>query len=110
MNGINLLTILALLCGLYVHTAKQIRNAKKLDVKVTYKSYFADNLGETITSFVCSLVGYLALPELAAHFPEMAKMAGLSADHTVLSSFIVGYMGNSLADFLGGRVEKLSGG
>jgi hypothetical protein len=109
MNGLTLLTFIALLCGLYVHTAKQIRNAKKIDVKVTYKSYFADNLGETITSAVCSLVGYLALPELAHQFPEMAKTAGLSEQQSVLSSFIVGYMGNSLADFLGGRAEKLAG-
>lgn len=107
MNGITLITFAALLCGIYVHTAKQIRAAKKL--KVTIRSYFTESMGETITSAVCSLIGYLALPELAHQFPDLAGTIGLTDQQTVLSSFLVGYMGNSLADFVGGRAEKLAG-
>jgi hypothetical protein len=108
-HGITLLTLFAVLSGIFVHILKQLIAARRNGVKVTLKAYAMYHLAETVLCALCGVVFYLALPELSALAPELASKIGLEKNQTILSSFAAGYIGNSLADFLGGRVASLTG-
>lgn len=108
-QGITLVTCAAMAAGVFVHILKHLIAARRNKATVSLKSYIADNKAETILSALCGFIGFLALPEVAVLLPDIAKTIGLGDKQTVLSSFVAGYMGNSFADFLGGRVASLTG-
>lgn len=110
MTGITLWTAAALLLGLCVHGLKQYGTARRLGVDLTTRVYWLEHWHETAASVACAVVLYLALPEVATLFPDVARMVGLAGTQTVLSSFCAGFFGNSLADLLGARAKMLTGG
>ncbi len=110
MNGVTLWTLFAMLCGLLAHSLKQLIAARRNAAGLTARAYVTDHWPETLLATVSAVVLWLGLPEIAAMFPDLARALGVSDQQTVLSSFVVGFMANSLADFLGGRARALGGG
>ena len=109
MSGITWLTALTLLGGLLVHTLKDYGAARMNNVQLTLTQYLSGSWVEGVVATVAALVMWLSLPELAAAFPDLARTAGVGAKQTVLSSFIVGYMSNSLVGLLGNRAKLVAG-
>lgn len=109
MTGITLWTFLALTCGLVAHALKQYIASRRLGAPVSTRQYWIEHWPETTLAVICAVVLYLGLPEIAAAWPDMATALGLTGQQTILSSFVAGFVSNSLADFLGGRVRTLTG-
>lgn len=109
MNGITWLTAFALVCGLVAHALKQLIVARRNTADLSVSNYALTHWPETMLAVVSAIVLYLGLPEIAAMFPDLAAALGIGGSQSVLSSFVVGYMANSLADFLGGRARSISG-
>lgn len=109
MTGITTLTVLALVLGLAAHSLKQLIAARRNAADLTVRAYFFGHWPEGLLATISAVVLYLGLPELAAMFPDLAGSLGVNGSQTVLSSFVVGYMANSLADFLGGRARSIAG-
>lgn len=109
MTGITLITVLALLCGFLAHVLKQLIAARLNQATMTLRDYFIAHWPETVFALIFALIGYLAIPELSVTAPDFAKTIGLGEKQTVLSSAIVGFMSNSLADFVGGRARSIGG-
>ena len=112
MTGITFLTFCALLAGLaalsLTHLIALKRNGRRLTRTVLHE-YAVQNWPETTLGTICAFVLWLGMPELAASFPDVAAAIGLKGERTVLSSFICGFVGNVLADLLGGRVQTVDG-
>lgn len=109
MNGITWLTALALVCGLASHSLKQIIAARRNQANLDLKTYYVGHWPEGLLATISAVVLYIGLPEIAAMFPDLASALGVGAQQSVLSSFVVGFMANSLADFLGGRARSIAG-
>jgi hypothetical protein len=109
MNGITFITVLALLCGVAAHVLKQLIAARRNQAGLNMRSYCLTHWPEGVLALVSAAVLYLGLPEIAAMFPDLSKALGVGSEQSVLSSFVVGYMANSLADFLGGRARSIAG-
>lgn len=107
--GITFITLLAMLCGVLVHVLKQLIAARRAQTGLTLRAYVFDHWPETLLSLLCSFVLYLAIPEIAALFPDFAKSIGIADKQSIISSFAAGFIGNSLADFLGNRVKAIAG-
>lgn len=107
--GITFVTLLAMLCGVLIHVLKQLIAARRTQAGLTLRCYVFDHWPESLLSLLCSFVLYLAIPEIATLFPDFAKSVGITAQQTILSSFAAGFIGNSLADFLGNRVKSIAG-
>jgi preprotein translocase subunit SecY len=108
-EGLSLLTFASMVMGLLAHSMKQLIASKRNQAGVSIVQYYTDNLPETILATISAVVLWLGLPELAQLFPDLAKVLGVTDRQTVLSSFVVGFMANSLADFLGGRARAIAG-
>jgi hypothetical protein len=109
MNGVTWITFLALIGGLLVHTLKDYGAARQNGVQLRPADYFAGAWFETVSATVCAIVLWVGLPEIAATFPDIAKTAGIGEKQSVLASFIVGYMSNSLVGVLGNRAKLVTG-
>lgn len=108
--GLIPLSIVGLALGVLVHALKQLVTARRVaGVKPGFVTYFRDNIPETLFSILCSMVFYYALPELVVYFPEVLNPLGFPSSRTFLSGFLAGFVGNSFADFLGGRINTLFG-
>lgn len=108
-TGITLTTVLAVVCGLLVHILKQLITARRAQASLSLRGYILNHWPESLLSLLCALVLFLAIPELAALFPDFAKPLGLEQRQTIISSFVAGFMGNSIADFIGGRAKAIAG-
>ena len=109
MNGITWITVLSLFCGLLAHGLKQLITAKRSQSDISVRNYAVVHWPESLLSVVSASVLYLGLPEIASIFPDLSSTLGVGKSQSVLSSFVVGYMANSLADFLGGRARSITG-
>lgn len=107
-TGFSLLTFLVLLGGIIAHAAKQFQTARSNKATLTIKGYAVDNLPETVIAVIGSLVLWAGLPELATMFPSLAEKLGIGAQVGILSSFGCGFVGNSIADLWGGRVNAVA--
>ena len=108
-EGVTLITFFSMLGGLLVHSMKQLIAARRNDAGLGVTKYVGEHWPETVVATVSSVVLWLGIPEIAAQFPDLATVLGVADKQTVLSSFVVGYMANSLADFLGGRARAVGG-
>lgn len=97
----------ALLLGILAHVLKQLVGARRAGGYVSLQCYFLSSWPETLLAVCCSLGLWLALPELPHFFPDLAPKLGFSGQQTALGSFLCGFVGNSLADILGGRLARL---
>lgn len=100
-------TFSILFLGILAHALKQLVGAKRAGAGLTAQAYFVDCWPETALAAICSIGLYFGLPELAGLFPELASKIGLPPHPTMIGSFFVGFMGNSLADILGGRISRV---
>ena len=107
-EGITAVTVLCLLLGMAAHGLKQLIAARRVKADITVREYVFAHWPETALSCVLSIGFYLALPEGAAVFPDIASMVGLGPKQTPLSSLVVGFVANSLADLIGGRASALT--
>jgi hypothetical protein len=110
MEGFSLLTFAAVLAGLIAHAMKHYVSAKRSQAELTLKAYYIDRWPESVISVVSAFVLWAGLPELATLFPDFSKQVGLSENPGVIASFVCGFIGNSLADFVGGRAKLIGGG
>ena len=101
------MTLLMLLLGVLAHSLKQLIAAKRAGAGMPALDYFLTYWPETLLATVCSVGMYFGLPELAQMFPDLAATIGLPPHPTLIGSFFAGFMGNSLADLLGGRISRL---
>lgn len=101
------MTVIALLLGILAHALKQIVTARRMGTYRGLYCYVVDSWPETLLAVVCSLGLYLALPEIAVLFPDLAATLGIPPVPTLIGSFFAGFVGNSLADVLGGRLVRL---
>lgn len=108
-TGVTVVTVFALVCGLLVHGLKQYVQAKRNKAGITFRSYIMENGAETAIAVICSVVLYLGLPELAELMPDIAKYIGVGPKQRIFDSFVCGFIGNSLADLLGKRAQKIAG-
>lgn len=108
-TGFTFLTFAILLAGIAVHSLKQFRTAKANQADITFNSYFLEHWPETVTAAIGSIVLWAGLPEIAQLMPDFASSIGLSGDVGIVSSFVCGFVGNSLADLIGGRAKSLGG-
>jgi len=109
-TGVTLITLLALLLGLLALSLVQLIAARRNKTGLRVADYVIVHWPETLLGTVCALVMWLGMPEIAATFPDLARLLGISAQQSILSSFIVGFMSNAVADFLGGRARAIGGG
>lgn len=100
-------TFTMLVLGILAHALKQLIAAKRSGAGMTARVYFLTFWPESLLAAVCSLGMYFGLPELARLFPDLANTIGLPPEPTMIGSFFAGFMGNSLADVLGGRISRL---
>lgn len=108
-TGISLLTVLALLAGLFAHSLKQLIAARRNQVQLTPRQYVLGCWPETMLGTMTAIVFWLGQPEIVSMFPDVARQIGFGSSQSILSSFAVGFIGNSLADFLGGRARAIAG-
>lgn len=104
---ITIATFTMLVLGVLAHALKQLVSAKRAGAGVTAGEYFLSYWPETLLAAVCSMGMYFGLPELAQLFPDLATTIGLPSKPTMIGSFFAGFMGNSLADILGGRISRM---
>jgi hypothetical protein len=109
LSGITVVTVFALLLGILSHVLKQLITARRNKAGVSLNSYVTENWPESALAMIFALVLYLALPEIAQAFPDLLKPLGIGEKQTVFSSFMVGYLANSLSDFIGGRAKTIGG-
>ena len=87
-------TVLMLLCGLASHFLKDLIRVKSEKGKISIKKYWMDNPYQNLLCVVGAVAGYVALES--------------TGQLTVVTSFGVGYVANSVADMIGKRsLEKL---
>lgn len=108
-TGFSLLTFLILISGVIVHALKQFQTARTNQADITIKSYFVEHWPESVTATLGSLVLWIGLPEIASMFPEFAESVGLGSSVGIVSSFACGFIGNSVADLIGGRAKVIGG-
>lgn len=108
-TGFSLLTFIVLFGGMVVHIAKQFRTARVNQADITIRAYFVEHWPETATGIIGSLVLWMGLPELAEAFPEVAAAIKLGDEVGIFSSFVCGFVGNSLADLVGNRAAAIAG-
>lgn len=108
-TGFSLVTFAVLLGGIIVHALKQFRTAKTNRAEITVRSYFVNHWAETAIAAIGSMVLWIGLPELADIAPDLAANIGLDGDVGILSSFVCGFVGNSIADLVGGRARTIGG-
>lgn len=108
-EGPSLLTALALVAGLVCHGLKQFRTARAAGSGITVADYVTAHWPETSTAIIAATVLWAGLPELAGVMPDAARSLGVGDHVGILSSFACGFVGNSLADFIGGRAKALTG-
>jgi hypothetical protein len=101
------MTLIALILGVLAHALKQVVSARRLGAYRGLYAYVVDSWPESLLAAVCSVGLYLGLPELALLFPDLAATVGLPDHPTIIGSFFAGFVGNSLADVLGGRLVRL---
>lgn len=100
-------TFTMLILGILAHALKQLAGAKRAGAGMKPRAYFIEYWPETLLAVVCSVSMYFVLPELAQLFPDLAATIGLPPRPTMILSFFAGFLGNSLADLLGGRISRL---
>lgn len=110
MTGVTAFTFLAMILGLLAHSLKQLIAARRNTAGLNLNAYVLEHWPETLLASISAVVMWLGLPEIASLFPDLARALGVSDSQTILSSFVVGFMSNSLADFLGGRARAIGGG
>lgn len=108
MHGFSLITFLALVGGMIVHSLKHFRQAKVAGVSLTFKAYWIDNWDTSATSFISAAVLWAGIPEIAQMFPDAAASVGVDGKVGIIGSFACGIIGNSLADLLGKRAKAIS--
>lgn len=108
-TGVSLLTFAVMVLGVLTHVLKQFIGASRIQSTITLQQYVLAHGAESIVSAACALVLWLGLPELTLLAPDLATSIGLSGKQGVLSSFACGFVANSLADVLGGRVAAVTG-
>lgn len=83
--------------GVITHWLKQIAMTKRQNVPsmapISIKEYWVTNWPETVTAFTSTIAGVALLHELGYVTP--------------VAAFGVGYLGNSVADLIGGRVQSM---
>jgi hypothetical protein len=104
-----MLTVIALLLGIAAHALKQIIGARRAGTYVSLREYFLQSWAETALAVVCALAMYLAYPEIPVLFPALAAALGIGTTQTAFGAFLCGFVGNSLADILGGRLVRIAG-
>jgi hypothetical protein len=96
MNFWTLIAIMALL-GVLTHWAKQVTLARRANVPgmgvISLKDYWVTYWPETITAISSTVAGIALLHELGHVTP--------------VAAYGVGYLGNSAADLIGGRVQAM---
>lgn len=107
-TGFTLLTFAVLLGGIVTHSLKQFGTAKVNKTEVTLRSYYGNHWPETAIAVIGSLVLWGGLPELVVMMPEFAQTIGLGSDVGIFSSFLCGFVGNSLADLFGSRARSVA--
>jgi hypothetical protein len=100
-------TFAMLILGILAHALKQLVGAKRVGSGLAARQYFLEYWPETLLAVVCSLAMYFGLPEMAQIFPDLAAQIGLPPRPVMILSFFAGFLGNSLADLLGGRISRL---
>lgn len=103
------MTILALFLGILAHALKQIVTARRAGSFSGLKDYFLVSWPETALALVCSLAMYFAWPEVPTLMPAIAAGVGIGPDQTFIGAFLCGFVGNSLADLLAGRLQRIVG-
>lgn len=76
------LTILALLAGTFTHVVKKIVQKREKDVTFTLKRWWTDYPYKTVLTVMAGIAGYITLYA--------------TDELTVLTSFMTGFMANSL--------------
>ncbi len=108
-HGFSILTFLALLGGMIVHSLKHFRQAKAAGVSMTFRCYWFDNWDTSAVSLISSAVLWGGLPEVAQIFPDTAAAIGFDGMVGIIGSFACGIIGNSLSDFIGKRAATVAG-
>ena len=106
-QGFTLLTFVVMLGGIVAHSLKQFITARNNEQNVTFKTYYLVHWPETVVALIGSFVLWVGIPEVAQFFPAFANSIGITGGVGILSSFLCGFVGNSLADFMGGRVATV---
>lgn len=101
MIGYTWMTALALVAGLVVHALKAVAAHRG---RVTLRSYWRLGWQDCTVGVICAVVMWVSIPEFAQLFPSL----GVAPQPTIMSSFFIGYVGDSLADLLGTRVKRLT--
>lgn len=109
MEGISFLTVTMLVLGLAAHGIKQVIAARKANPTLKFFDYYSDNGLQTALSVIFAIVAYALLPELAAQYPDALGVIGVGAERTGLTSFLIGFLSGSIADFFGNRFNSISG-
>jgi hypothetical protein len=105
VSGFNWWTGLALLAGLIVHTLKAAAQLQPL----TWRRYWKTDWLDWTAGPLCALALWFSHKELSDAMPDLAKAVGVIAKPTLLSSFVCGYLGDSLADLLSLRLGTRRG-
>lgn len=107
-TGFTLLTFIVLLGGIATHSLKQFVTARVNKAEVTAGSYYGKHWPETAIAVIGSLVLWGGLPELVVVMPEFSATIGLGSTVGIFSSFLCGFVGNSLADLFGSRARSVA--
>lgn len=103
--------VLALLLGMLAHTLKQLITSRVTPgVPITLRQYFLTSWQETLFAVLCSIGLFIGYPEVPQWFPALGAFLTLPSYPTPLGGFLCGFIGNSLADILGGRLTKVVNG
>jgi hypothetical protein len=103
------MTIFGFILGLLIHSLKQLETAKRVGNPTSIKSYFFDNWPESAMSVITGVCFLFGVPELCILFPDATKVIEPLSRAEFFWGVICGGLGNSLADLIGKRVEKLFG-
>lgn len=95
MNNWAVIAVMAFM-GVITHWVKQIALARRQSVCMTglgIRGYWLNHWPETVTAFTSTIAGIALLHEIGYVTP--------------VTAFGVGYLGNSAADLIGGRVQAM---
>lgn len=105
------ISIIATLLGFLTHTGKQMITSRATAGRpLTLAEYLSASWIETFTAASCSAGLFLAYPEIGSWFPGLGMAANLPTTQTPFGGFVCGFIGNSLADMLGGRITQIVNG
>lgn len=105
-----LISIVGVLLGWLIHAGKQLITARRTPgPPIDAYEYIVGHWPEAMFAALCSTALYLAVPEFASYFPDFARILGFGIERTFLSGLVCGFVGNSFADFLGGRAKAIAG-